>query len=118
MIDGAWFDYKPGARVRRLGSDGAAGFYLLRMMDPGAVVPRDFHPERETFLVLEGEVVAVTWGDCSNLPFYETFRPETSMGPCATLSAEIASGVSHELRAHPERGALLLTVARPDFPAP
>lgn len=106
MSDGEWADYGPGVKVRRLGGEGGAGFYLLRM-EPGARVQRHSHPQQEVDVVLEGavEVAVHPWP-----PIVHTLEVGDSLAVCADEE--------HEVQAHPDLGAELLTVARPDWGPP
>lgn len=111
MSDG-WAEYGPGTKVKRLGGEGDAGFYLIRM-DPGAKCLRHSHPQRETTTVLEGAVAVSTWpwSDPEGRQHVDKFCPIDSP------FVDLPPGYDHELRAHPEHGVLLLTVARPDWAA-
>lgn len=98
-----WMEYCPGVRVRRLGGERSMGFYLIRM-DPSSTIPHARHLQEETFLVLEGSV-------------------ELSCGISSTksllipgISRTVPVDMEHEVTS--ESGALLLSVARPDWNAP
>lgn len=108
-----WNDYGPGVKVKRLGGDDGAGFYLMRL-EPDAAIPSHSHPQRETIIVLEGVVAMSTWpvSDPYRRRHVDRFSPDMGQSYREFPPAEL-----HEIVAHSTSGALLLSIARPDWPS-
>ena len=97
-----WFDLGTGIKGKKIGEHEGGGFYLVRL-DAGAVMGPERHEQRETGVVLEG-TLKVRLG----------FVDELVDGEDLT-GFDVSPGEEHTLTSGPA-GALLLVVARPDWP--
>lgn len=97
-----WHDLTKDIKTKKIGAHDGAGFYLLRF-DPEARLGPESHPQRETGVVLEGAVML-------RLGFVDELVDGDDLS-----GFDVSPDEEHTITAGVE-GAMMLVVARPDWP--